>query len=80
MSYPKTELHAATVQTSLTSCNAWVQGCTNPKIQMKNVTLCVVGKDVHLDFGSGPHCFEFYRPALHKAAANLNPHLLSGGH
>ena len=32
----------ATAQTSLTSSNAWVQGYTNPNLQMKNVTLSVV--------------------------------------
>lgn len=32
----------ATAQTSLTSCNTWVQGYTNPNLQMKNVTLYVV--------------------------------------
>jgi hypothetical protein len=32
----------ATAQTSLTSCNAWVQGYTNPNLQMNNVTFCVV--------------------------------------
>jgi hypothetical protein len=32
----------ATAQTSLTSCNTWVQGYTNPNLRMKNVTLYVV--------------------------------------
>jgi len=32
----------ATAQTSLTSCNAWVQGYTNSNLLRKNVKLCVV--------------------------------------
>jgi len=43
VSYPRRlNFIKATVQTSLTSCNAWVQGYTNPNLQMKNVTLYVV--------------------------------------